>query len=66
LAIGLSYGVGNALFGGIVESVVLAFKQVGHESAFYWYISAICGVSILTALLMQDTRKYNPLNDVRV
>jgi len=66
LAVGLSYGVGNALFGGTAESVALAFKRIGHESAFYWYITAICGVSLITALLMQDTRKYNPLNDVKV
>ena len=40
LGVGLAYGVGNALFGGTAENVALAFKQSGHESGFYWYVTA--------------------------
>ncbi|MEP7245814.1 MAG: MFS transporter, partial [Gammaproteobacteria bacterium] len=66
LGVGLSYGIANAVFGGTSESVALAFKGAGHESWFYWYVSALCAVSLITALLMRDTRKFNPLNDVEV
>lgn len=65
LAVGLSYGVANALFGGTAESVALAFKQSGMESTFYWYVSAVCGVSLVTAVAMRDSRKHNQLDDVR-
>lgn len=66
LGVGLSYGVGNAIFGGTAENVALAFKGAGHESYFYWYVTAICAVSLVTALLMKDSRKYNALDDVEV
>jgi MHS family alpha-ketoglutarate permease-like MFS transporter len=65
LGVGLAYGVGNALFGGTAENVALAFKRAGHESYFYWYVTAICAVSLLTALTLKDTRKDNPLDQIR-
>lgn len=66
LGVGLSYGIGNAIFGGTAESVALAFKGAGHESRFYWYVTAICAVSLITAVLMRDSRKSNSLSDVEV
>jgi metabolite-proton symporter len=66
LGVGLAYGVGNALFGGTAENVALGAKQAGVESYFYWYVTGICGVSLLTALTLRDTRKANPLDDVAV
>ena len=64
LGVGVAYGIGNALFGGTAEYVALAFKQAGNESAFYWYVTAICFVSLLTALTLKDTRKHNPLDEI--
>ncbi|MCJ2182742.1 MFS transporter [Novosphingobium sp. 1949] len=66
LGVGLAYGVGNALFGGTAENVAFAFKQAGHESGFYWYVSAICAVSFAAALLLKDTRRDNVLDRVAV
>ena len=66
LGVGLSYGVGNALFGGTAENIALAFKKAGHESYFYWYVTAICAVSLVTALYLRDTRRTNPLDDIDV
>jgi hypothetical protein len=66
LGVGLSYGVGNAIFGGTAENVALAFKSAGRESYFYWYVTAICAISLVTALLMKDSRKFNALDDVEV
>jgi metabolite-proton symporter len=66
LGVGLTYGVANAIFGGTSESVALAFKAGGNESHFYWYVTAMCVVSLVTALFMRDTRKVNPLDDVKI
>lgn len=64
LGVGLAYGIGNAVFGGTAENIALAFKRVGHEHYFYWYVTAICAVSLLTAILMRDSRRSNALADV--
>lgn len=66
LGVGLAYGVANALFGGTAENVALAFKNAGVESNFYWYVTALCAVSLITAIIMKDTRKSNPLDDIKV
>lgn len=63
LGVGLAYGVGNALFGGTAENVALAFKQGGSESGFYWYVTAICALSLLAALALPDTRRVNVLDE---
>lgn len=41
LGVGLAYAVANALFGGSAEYVALGLKSLGHESAFYWYVTAM-------------------------
>jgi MFS family permease len=61
LGVGLAYGVGNALFGGTAENVALGFKQIGHESYFYWYVTALCIVSLIAALAVGDSRKSGAL-----
>ena len=66
LGVSLSYGIGNALFGGTAEFFALTFKQQGHEAWFYWYVTLVCLLSFFTALLMRDTRTYNPLNELKL
>lgn len=66
LGVGLAYGVANALFGGTAENVALAFKKAGVESDFYWYVTALCAVSLITAIIMKDPRKTNVMADVKV
>ena len=56
LGVGLPYAVSVSLFGGTAEYVALAFKQAGAESGFFWYVSAMLGVSLLAAFLLPDTR----------
>lgn len=65
LGVSLAYGIGNALFGGSAEYVALSFKAAGRESGFYWYVTAICAVAFVTALLMRNTRGTDPLRDTR-
>ena len=66
LGVGLAYGLGNAAFGGSAEYIALSFKQAGSAHGFYWYVTAICAVSLLTAILMRDTRGVDPLKDLDV
>ena len=52
LGVSLSYGIGNALFGGTAEYIALWFKQAGHESGFFWYVTIVAAGSLITALWM--------------
>jgi len=63
LCVGLSYAVGNALFGGSAEFVALSFKSNGMESSFYWYVSILCAISLLIAVRMPDPSKVGYLKD---
>ncbi len=52
LGVGLSYAVGNALFGGSAEYVALSMKAAGIETAFFWYVSGMCFIAMLVSLLL--------------
>jgi MFS transporter, MHS family, alpha-ketoglutarate permease len=57
LGVGLSYALGNALFGGTAEYVALWFKQAGIESSFYYYVSFMMAIGFIVSLIMPDARK---------
>ena len=65
LGVSLAYGIGNASFGGSAEYVALRFKQSGNEGGFYWYVTAICAVALVTAVMMRNTHRTDPLEDAR-
>ncbi|MGJ4858437.1 MFS family transporter [Labrys sp. KB_33_2] len=56
LGVGLSYAIANAVFGGSAEAVALAFKDAGHETWFFWYVTVMCAIAFLTALTMLANR----------
>jgi MHS family alpha-ketoglutarate permease-like MFS transporter len=56
LGVALPYAIANAVFGGTAEYVALWFKQAGWERGFYWYVTAMIAVSLVTYLNMRDTR----------
>lgn len=56
LGVALPYAIANALFGGTAEYVALWFKGAGIESAFFWYVTGMIGVSLLVYLFMRDTK----------
>jgi MHS family alpha-ketoglutarate permease-like MFS transporter len=64
LGVGLSYAVANAIFGGSAEYVALFLKSVGSESAFYWYVTALCAIAGVVSLRMSDSAKTGYLRDV--
>ena len=57
LGVGLPYAVSVSLFGGTAEYVALAFKSAGHEAAFFAYVAATIGVSLVAAVLLPDSRR---------
>jgi MFS transporter, MHS family, alpha-ketoglutarate permease len=57
MGVGLSYAVANAIFGGSAEYVALWFKSIGSESTFYWYVTALCAVSLIVSWRMRDPSK---------
>src|SRR5262249_9600579 len=56
LGVGLPYSIVVSIFGGTAEYAGLRLKQLGHESWFYWYVSACAAVALVTAILMHDTK----------
>ncbi|WP_051192857.1 MFS transporter [Nocardia jiangxiensis] len=56
LGVALPYAIANALFGGSAEYVGLWFKHAGIESAFFWYASGCCAISLVVYIAMRETR----------
>ena len=63
LGVGLSYAIANAAFGGSAEYVALWFKSIGAESAFFWYGTVMCGIALIAAITMPDTRRHGHLSE---
>jgi MHS family alpha-ketoglutarate permease-like MFS transporter len=63
LGVGLSYAVANAVFGGSAEYVALFLKSIGSESAFYWYVTAMCAISLIVSFRMRDPSKEGYLRN---
>lgn len=63
LGVGLSYAIANAIFGGSAEYVALWFKSIGYESIFFWYVTVMCGIALVAAITMPDTRRQGLLTE---
>ena len=58
LGVGLAYAVANAIFGGSAEYVALGLKSIGHESAFYWYVTAMMVIAFVVSLRLPRQASY--------
>ena len=58
LGVGLAYAVANALFGGSAEYVALGLKSLGHETAFYWYVTGMMVLAFFVALRLPRQASY--------
>jgi MHS family alpha-ketoglutarate permease-like MFS transporter len=54
--VGVPYALTVSIFGGTAPVVALWFKQMGHETWFYWYLSGMILISLLVYLTMRDTK----------
>ena len=59
LGVALPYALANTLFGGTAEYVALWLKNAGMERAFYWYVAAMIGLSLIVYLRMRDTKHHS-------
>ncbi|WP_343604562.1 MFS transporter [Fluviicola sp.] len=62
LGVGLPYALTVALFGGTAEYVALWFKDIGHETYFYWYVTGCISISLLVYFFMKDTKQTSLIN----
>jgi MHS family alpha-ketoglutarate permease-like MFS transporter len=56
LGVGLPYAITVAVFGGTAEYIALWFKNAGHESYFYWYITGCILISLVVYTVVRDTK----------
>jgi len=63
LGVALPFSVTVSLFGGTAEYVALWLKNAGHETWFFWYVSACALVSLVTYVFMRDTKKHSQIVD---
>ncbi|RYD61072.1 MAG: MFS transporter, partial [Sphingomonadales bacterium] len=61
LGVALPYALANAIFGGTAPFVAQKFKDSGWERGFYWYVTAMIAVSLVTYLKMRDTAKHSKI-----
>jgi MHS family alpha-ketoglutarate permease-like MFS transporter len=62
MGVGFPYAVTVALFGGTAQWVALYLKDIGHETAFYWYVTGSIFVSLIVYALMRDTKHQSAMN----
>lgn len=63
LGVALPYALANTMFGGTAEYVALWFKDQGIERAFYWYVTAMIGLSLIVYLRMRDTKLHSRIEE---
>ena len=63
LGVALPYALANTLFGGTAEYVALRFKDEGWERGFYWYVTAMIGISLIVYVRMRDTRRDSLIHE---
>lgn len=57
LGVGLPYAITVSVFGGSAEYIALWFKNIGHESLFYWYVTACVFCSLLVYIFMREPQR---------
>jgi MHS family alpha-ketoglutarate permease-like MFS transporter len=60
--VGIPYALTVSIFGGTADSVALKFKEAGHESWFYYYLTAMIAISLLVYVFMRDTKKDSAMD----
>ncbi|WP_231425743.1 MULTISPECIES: MFS transporter [Pedobacter] len=63
LGVGLPYALTVAIFGGTAEYFALWFKEIGHESYFYWYVTGCILISLILYTTMKDTKHHSKIED---
>ncbi len=59
LGVAVPYAIAQAIFGGNAETAALYLKQIGHETAFFWFVAGMMIVGILATFRLRDTREHS-------
>jgi MHS family alpha-ketoglutarate permease-like MFS transporter len=62
LGVALPYAVAVSVFGGTAEYVGLWLKDIGHETWFFWYVTACIAGSLAVYVFMADTQKTSRID----
>ena len=62
LGVGLPYTIATSLFGGSAEYVGLWFKQGGHETFYFYYVSACIFCTFVTTFFLREERGKSALD----
>ena len=60
--VGVPYALTVSIFGGTAPAIALTFKQNGHESWFYYYLSGIILCSLIIYISMRDTKNASAMD----
>lgn len=63
LGVGLPYALTVAIFGGTAEYLALWFKNIGHESYFFGYVTVCILISLVLYTTMKDTKHHSKMKD---
>lgn len=63
LGVGLPFAIVSSVMGGTTEYLALQFKHAGHESWFFYYVSACAAISLVTYVLMPETRHRSVIDE---
>ncbi|UGX85987.1 MFS transporter [Phyllobacterium meliloti] len=63
LGVALPYALANTIFGGTAEWVALKFKEMGHETWFFWYVTIMIGLSLIVYVKMRDSRDHSLIHE---
>ena len=61
LGVSFPYALAVAIFGGSAQYIALWFKQAGHPSGFYWYLTVCIGISLVAIFNIPDPKKHSRL-----
>ena len=62
LGVGLPFAVVSSVMGGTTEWMALHFKRIGREDYFFYYASICAAVSLLSYILMPETKIFSSLD----
>ena len=63
LGVALPYAVTVSLFGGTAEYLALSAKNAGHESWYFWYVTACIAMSLVVYVTMPETQRTSRITD---
>ena len=63
LGVSFPYALAVALFGGSAEYIALLFKNIGHISYFYCYLTAGILLSLVVSIRMKDPVKFSKMDE---